>query len=320
MGGLGNVGRVAFPVSALANGGFGGGKGSRPPSVPDFAGMAERQADSGRINQENPFGSTSWGVGPDGRPTQTTALAGGLGQGAQNLMGQIGNQGPLGTGDDARQAATGAYYDRAVSRLDPQWQAESNAFRAQMAGQGLDPGSEAYDRAFGNFSRGRNDAYATAEREAQTAGLGAQSLTFNQNLQSQMAPYQQLGALGGLMGGLSGQGPQTQYLPAAMQAYEGGLQRYGIDQAGKNSALNGMGQLGSNAAMLAMFSDERLKTDVHRFSVEAIPGVPFARWKWKSDGKLGFGVIAQDLEKVRPDLVHYDARGYRMVDYSFLGG
>ncbi len=73
--------------------------------------------------------------------------------------------------------------------------------------------------------------------------VGAQS-----EIASQMAPYQQLS----MLGGMSGQSPNpqsTQYLPAAMAAYQGAMQRYGIDQASKNSAMSGGANLAAMAAM-----------------------------------------------------------------------
>lgn len=177
--------------------GAGGGmKGSGAPSAPDFGKMAERQAASGHINQTNPFGSTQWSQGPNGQWSQNTTLTGPTT--AENVYGQF------------------------ASRLDPQWQQRGNEFSAQMAAQGLDPGSEAYSAARGNFDRARNDAYQSANNAAQTTG------------------YQEsLGALGTL----PGIGSQTQYLPAAMAAYQGALQNYGIDQAGKNSTMGGLGGL-----------------------------------------------------------------------------
>lgn len=71
------------------------------------------------------------------------------------------------------------------------------------------------------------------------------------------------------------------------------------------------------AAMYGMFSDKRLKKDIVRHSREAIPGVPFATWKWKWNDKPAFGVIADDLEKVRPDLV-FELDGIKCVRYKEL--
>src|SRR5262252_7488205 len=141
-----------------------GGKGGGGPSAPDFTAATERQAQaSGQLNRPNqntPFASTGWTKDANGNWTQNTSLAGGLGQGASNLMGQIGSQGPIGTGDQARDQAIQGIYSQAASRLDPQFAQSRSRLQSQLAAQGLDPGSEAYNAAMGNFNRGRNDAYS----------------------------------------------------------------------------------------------------------------------------------------------------------------
>ena len=282
----------------------GGGKGGSAPTAPNFADAAERQAASGRIN--TPF--ANW----DG---QSLNFSGGLGQGANNLMSQIGNQGALPTGQEARDQAITSAWDQSRSRLDPMFQQQDEALRARLANQGLDPGSQAGDAATQNFGRTQNDAYTQALANAIGQGTNAGNAIFQQGLQSQNAPYSQLGQLAGLLQGNNG--PQTQYLNATNMGYQGALQGYGIDQAGKNSMMSGAAGLGG-AAMMAG-SDERLKKNIERTSLEAIPGVPFATWEWK-DGPPGrvMGVIAQDLEKVRPEMVVTRDDGIKLVNYAFL--
>ena len=162
--------------------------------------------------------------------------------------------------------------------------------------------------------RDRNDAYAQAMYNAQT---GAGNAAYAQSLAGNMQPYQQLQAISGLGRPASfvpaGQADVPQLLSAAMQQYGANLDSYNAQQASKNSKMNGGASLGS-AALLAG-SDERLKTDIERLDAEALPGVPFARWRWKDTGDTGFGVIAQDLEKVRPDLV-VEIVGIKHVRYG----
>ncbi|MCK9988899.1 MAG: hypothetical protein AzoDbin1_05371 [Azoarcus sp.] len=319
MGGVGKkVAAAANPVGLIGTSSAMGGKGGDAPSSPDFAAAAEAQANSGRINQNSPFGSVSWSKDPaTGQWTQNVGFSDDLTAGAGNLMTQIGEQGPIGTGDDARNQAITSAYDQAASRLDPQWSQREESTRAQLAAQGLDPGSQAYDNAMGNFGRDRNDAYTSAMANAIGQGTAAGHVAFQDNLSAANSPFQRLGMLAGLTSGLTGQGNQTQYLNAANMGYQGDLNKYATDQAGKNSLMSG----GSSLAGLAMLagSDERLKMNIERLSLDALPGVPFASWEWKHEpGKRVFGVIAQDLEKVRPDLVHRAPNGMRVVDYSFL--
>lgn len=80
------------------------------------------------------------------------------------------------------------------------------------------------------------------------------------------------------------------------------------------------GGIGAGAGALKL-SDERLKVNVIREAEEALPGVPFATWEWpEQPGVRHRGVIAQDLEKVAPELVLTRGDGVKFVDYSFLGG
>lgn len=65
-------------------------------------------------------------------------------------------------------------------------------------------------------------------------------------------------------------------------------------------------------------SDERLKQDIRPLvgaldKIKAIDGVSFT---WKKDGKKDLGVIAQNVEKVLPDLVATDAEGMKSVKYG----
>lgn len=118
-----------------------------------------------------------------------------------------------------------------------------------------------------------------------------------------------------------------------------GLQKYGIDVGATIAQLqlqaqmkmfqeqmdaqnqagwgNLLGSLGGAGIMALALSDERLKYDIVRHD-DALSGVPFASWKWLDDGSNGFGVIAQDLEKVLPQYVYTLPNGIKMVDYSFL--
>lgn len=85
-----------------------------------------------------------------------------------------------------------AAYNSATRTLDPQWQAKQAQFNQQMVGQGLMPGSDAYNNAYANFTRSQNDAYSQARDQAMQQGLQAQGQSFqeglaNSNLQNELA-------------------------------------------------------------------------------------------------------------------------------------
>ena len=75
-----------------------------------------------------------------------------------------------------------AVYSEATRQLDPAMQSREAEFRQRMVNQGIQEGTDAYDNAYGNFSRERNDAYGSARNQALAQALGAQNQFFGQNL------------------------------------------------------------------------------------------------------------------------------------------
>jgi hypothetical protein len=71
-------------------------------------------------------------------------------------------------------------YQQAASRLDPQFHQAEDQFRQQMVNQGIPEGSQAFNDAYGNFTRAKNDAYDQARASAFSQGLAAQGQGFNQ--------------------------------------------------------------------------------------------------------------------------------------------
>lgn len=91
---------------------------------------------------------------------------------------------------------------------------------------------------------------------------------------------------------------------------------------GRGTASTVSGIAGGIGTMLAgLFSDKRLKEDIKPINkaVEKIMELKPVSYKWKDDKieQGGLGLLAQDLEKSLPDLVHIDKKsGYRKVDYA----
>ena len=235
-------------------GGMSGGKGGGSVSTPDFQKIAQQQAAASQqavntqstanhANQTNAFGATSqWSQDPTtGQWTQQAGFGGQLGSALSGLENQAANQ--SGSSESARDQSISGAYNQAASRLDPQWSQGQESMQAQLAAQGLDPGSEAGQNQIGNFNRAKNDAYSSAMNNAiQQGNQGVSSYA-----QSAMLPYQQMSALSGL-----GQQSQTPYtgqaqtpdmLGAANSAYQANLQNGSQQQAGKNSTLSGLGSI-----------------------------------------------------------------------------
>lgn len=62
-------------------------------------------------------------------------------------------------------------------------------------------------------------------------------------------------------------------------------------------------------------SDERLKEDIVRIG-KTDDGLPIYRYRMKGGGRLQMGVMAQDVEKVKPNAVARNRHGFKMVDYA----
>jgi hypothetical protein len=257
-----------------------------------------------------------------GRWTQRSSLAEPLQTAADALMAQLAGGASLDPSQTRDQAIDSAYRMQ-TSRLDPRLAAQRSARETQLANEGYTRGDEGWVKEFGGtagdtnyagaFNQAENDAYQQALFGAQS---GAGQTAFAQALAANMQPYTQLGAIRSLSSpnGFTpaSMGGGTDLLGAAQQQYGADLNGYNAGQASKNSKMGGAAAL---APLAVSASDERLKTEIERLDTEAIPGVPFARWKWKDTGEVGFGVIAQDLEKVRPDLV-VEIGGIKHVRYG----
>lgn len=340
---------------AMTGGAGGGGAGKGMPPPPDYRGIVREQGDmsrqltneqtmANRPNQSTPFASSTWTQGPGGQWTQQVGLTGPLGDAAgraqlsaAEMMGQpldySGLQG-LDTGDAARQQAIDAAYGQASSRLDPRFGRAREGERTRLLNQGLAEGSEAFNRAMGELGMQENDAYNQAMYSAIGQGREAGQAIFNQNLarrqqglaellQQRNRPMQDLQFLQSLTGmpGFSQAGrPETpNLLGAEGMQYGADLQRYQMQQQQMMDAINALMQLGVTGASLA--SDERMKTNIRRYDVDVLPGVPLATWDWLPEHEGAgptTGVVAQDLQQVLPEAVSEGPNGFLMVDYGAL--
>ena len=103
-----------------------------------------------------------------------------------------------------------------------------------------------------------------------------------------------------------------QILQAVGQQYDAQLGAVNAQNAASANTMSGLGSLASTAFM---FSDRRLKSGIKRVGTHAI-GVGI--YEYTMMGMPQRGVIAQEVQAVRPDLVKRHASGYLMVNYGGL--
>lgn len=126
-------------------------------------------------------------------PGSNPGSGGGGGQGGQNYTGVPDPNPEFGNWREFSDSA----YEEMARALDPQFQQAENDFRQRMVNQGIAEGSEAYDNAYANFTRTRNDAYDQARRSSIDVGQRAQAQAFGQNAQEAALDLQEeLGRLG----------------------------------------------------------------------------------------------------------------------------
>ena len=282
--------------------------GKKAPKAPNYAAAAQQtaqasqaatdaQTTANRPNQVTPWGTSNWVKGPDGQWTQNVSLdpqdqrgldaqqklgadrstfAGGMFNRVRDEMGtpvdfnKFEDYGELGDYNQRRTAAEDAAYSRAASRLDPYWQQQESNMEVKLRNQGLRPGDEAYDRAMGNMTRARTDAYSAAQDDAVSQGRQESALAYDQQLGSanysnQLRTQQiqdeltqrgwSLNEINALLSGsevgmpempafeASSRAQSPDYMGAAQSTYQNQLDRYNAKQAGMQGLFSGLGSV-----------------------------------------------------------------------------
>lgn len=159
-------------------------------------------------------------------------------------------------------------------------------------------------------------------------GNSARDQYLSEQLALRNQSINEMGSLFG-MGGSSLQSPGTYSggTPTAGVAGTdiGGMinQDYQNRLGAHNAQMGGMGGLfgsifgaaGSAGGFGALFSDERLKTDVSRVG-ETAGGLPLYAYRYVWGGPVQIGVMAQEAMAVYPEAVSQHESGFLMVDYS----
>lgn len=314
----------------------------KAPSAPDPQVIANSQTSSNRdtaiaqsqlnmVNQTDALGNTlnytQNGTWADGTPRYSATQS--LSPGSQQLVntGQKTQQNLANLAQEQSgrlsgllnqpldwSAQQGFLNDVTNQALDKSWDRQSQQFETDLVNRGIRPGSTQYQNQLSDFQTNRSNAY----NQANVAN-------YNTALQSQLALRQApLNEILALSGQGQVQGPQfantgqtgvagTDVAGIANQGYQNQMGQYQQNQG----VLGGLFSAG--ASLLPMFSDERLKTNIVKVGDHPV-GVSIYDYDWIDTGIRERGVLAQELQKVRPDLVDdTHESGYLRVDYYRLG-
>ena len=264
---------------------------------------------------------------------------------------------PLATMNDLSDYATrseGAYYDRAMSRLQPSMDMQRTSLHTDLINSGLPVGSEAYNNSMAQLGLQQNDQMqglaqsSIAEGQRMRQGLAgeAQSMRQSQLAEASMIremqnqaraqgladtllerrlPMEELATLTGSPSiGSAGMGTATTGLNvpgvsvapppifAASQAQGANdANRYATDMQGYGAKMNAVGNIAT------MFSDKTLKENIVKVG-QSPSGFNVYEWNYLWSPERFRGVIAQEVQKIKPKAVLSNIFGHLMVDYSKL--
>lgn len=235
-----------------------------------------------------------------------------------NLSGSLGNQlkDNFKLGNEETEARL---MELGRKRLDPLVAQRDEDLRTRLSNQGIKAGSDAYAREMNTFNQGSNDAYTQLLLQGRNQA--------NQELLTE--DNQRINQISALMGG--GQVSQPQFgqtnqpqLPTVDYAglvenkYQSELGAYNSKMQQQQGLLGGLFGLGGK---LIGLSDRRAKEDIA--PVGRIGEHRIYSYKYKDgmgDGKHHVGVMAQEVQKTRPDAVSVRPDGYKQVNYGRLFG
>ena len=340
------------------------GKSASAPPPPDYAGAARETAEgnldaaraniaANRVNQYTPYGSLEYQVSgedkfgnPMWKATQSLAPAQqqlldyqnkaslGLGELTGKGLGYVSNMldNPF---DVSQLPSTGfnpsqTYQDAYMQRLAPQIQQGREKLEQQLANQGIQLGSEAYDRAMRNQAQRENDLLLGATTQGFGVGQQARQSALQEQAYLRNEP---LNTLSAVRTGSQVQGPS--FVNSAQQATTAGPDILGATQMGYNAQLAASNaQNAANNAMTsglfslggaALMSDIRTKENIK--AVGWLPnGLPVYEYEYKAEFKdhplaghgTHTGVMAQEVEVMYPNAVITLHDGYKAVDYGKL--
>lgn len=150
--------------------------------------------------------------------------------------------GPKGADDPSfsGKAVSDALYGSIMDRGRVEQQREGDSLTSQLRNSGLQPGSEAYDRAMKNLMTSQNDSNLLAAQKATLAGANESRAQYQSYLTGRNQPLQELSGMAGIAGG-------QPYTPA-YQGFSGATGYNPTDLVGAAQAQYGAKQQGANAS------------------------------------------------------------------------
>lgn len=183
--------------------------------------------------------------------------------------------------------------------------------------QGLDQNRAAFNNQVGQNQFAQRMQQSQYQNQLRAAAIAEemQRRGMSLNEMNALLTGQQVGMTQMPQFNAAGASQAVQYNQAAQNQYQAGLDQFNAQNMAGNSTMSGLFNLGQ-AAMPFMFSDSRLKRIIRR--IGSVRGIPVYIYKYLGNSAEEVGVIAQEVQKIRPDLVTRHKNGYLMVNYKAL--
>jgi hypothetical protein len=242
---------------------------------------------------------------------------------AQELSGQLIGQTLPGTDPTSR-------FESGRKLLAPAFEEQRERLEQQLADQGIPRGSKAHQKELDRLERSQGTQLSSLARESVATSEAQRTARFNEI--SSLLGQQQVGGVGfgGFQPGFSGVDVSGQALSRDLQqsqlAFQGEQARKDRSLARTNALIGAGGQLGAATIGAAgqaggfskLFSDRSLKKNIETVG-ESESGIPIYKFDYinKVFGEGRYeGVMAQDLQELKPEAVIELDSGTLMVDYS----
>ena len=227
----------------------------------------------------------------------------------QNLSGTLGQQltGNFKLGNEATESRL---FDLGRKRLDPMFAQKDEDLRTRLANQGIKAGSQAYDRELALQGQQQNDAYnnllLTGRGQASQEALTEDNQRINQI--SALLNGGQV-SMPNFMTGAGIQGaPTTDNASIIANNDNQRMAAWQSQQAAMGSAIGGLGRLFA-------LSDERAKTDKKKIG-KTDDGMGIYSYRYKGTPQKQIGLMAQEVQKKKPQAVRKGVDGLLRVNYS----
>lgn len=219
--------------------------------------------------------------------------------------------------DEARQRMENATYNSYLNKLAPQFANQTADLETKLQNQGLAVGSEAYQRAMTDLQNSQNEALNQAVYNSVSAGQDAFSNSLSNSIaaanfsnNARMLPVSEILSL------ISTSPDSTDITNAKYNLLNNAFaNQYQLQRQYDNDQATRLQNTIKTAAALYAASDIRFKENVEQVGV-LFNGLPVYVFNYKNDKTPRLGLIAQDVQKVKPEAVNEDKNGYLYIRYD----